>query len=183
MKRLLLMRHAKSSWKVSCGDRDRPLSPRGMKSAVAVAKELKRLGCLPCLVLSSDARRTRETYARMTSMWADEDLPVRVEYLAEFYAGVFDRPATEVIMDAVYTNARSEDTVMVLGHNMGWELALNELVGPRGRAGAPVLEMKTADCFVLERDMEEWEDIFTSYGKWAIRHQIRSRNLLTTKEG
>jgi phosphohistidine phosphatase len=61
-RRLILMRHAKSSWDdPALGDKDRPLNKRGRRSAVALGKWLAEKGYLPDVVLCSSAVRTRET--------------------------------------------------------------------------------------------------------------------------
>jgi len=65
--RLILMRHAKSSWKYhDLSDHERPLNQRGRKSAVKIAKELIRLEWIPDKLYSSDSARTRETWGRMS---------------------------------------------------------------------------------------------------------------------
>ena len=62
MKRLLLLRHAKSSWdNPSLKDRERPLAKRGMRDAPRVGRYLLQKEYVPDLVLSSPSRRTRET--------------------------------------------------------------------------------------------------------------------------
>lgn len=62
MKRLLLIRHAKSSWKnADLDDFDRPLSGRGKREAPAMALRLKQQGVQPDLILSSPAKRARKT--------------------------------------------------------------------------------------------------------------------------
>jgi len=90
------------------------------------------------------------------------------------------RPATGDRSQSVQEHAREDhESVLCLGHNMGWELALDELVGPRGRrsCGSP-LEMNTADLFVLECALDSWDDVFLSRGRWAVRQTIRSRELI-----
>jgi hypothetical protein len=77
-------------------------------------------------------------------------------------------------------------TILALGHNNSWQLALHDLLNkPPG-----TIDMKTADCFVLtpkknkDKDKEEdtdrfhWGDIYSSYGKWEVEHHIRSREVL-----
>jgi phosphohistidine phosphatase len=62
MKNLILLRHAKSSWKdTSLDDFDRPLSNRGRKDAPKVAQSLKQKGIQIDLIISSSAKRTKET--------------------------------------------------------------------------------------------------------------------------
>ena len=59
---LILIRHAKSSWKhPAMADHDRPLNDRGWMSARAMGNWLRERGHLPDAVLSSSARRTMET--------------------------------------------------------------------------------------------------------------------------
>jgi phosphohistidine phosphatase len=66
MKRLYLLRHAKSSWKdASLPDHDRPLAGRGRRAAKAIARHLRDQGIEPELVLCSSARRARETFERI----------------------------------------------------------------------------------------------------------------------
>lgn len=61
-KRLLLLRHAKSSWDdPSLTDHDRPLAPRGRKAARRIGEHLRREQIPIALVLCSSARRARET--------------------------------------------------------------------------------------------------------------------------
>ena len=62
MKTLLLMRHAKSSWDdASLDDFDRPLNDRGRAAAPFMGGLLRRENLVPDIVVSSPARRARET--------------------------------------------------------------------------------------------------------------------------
>lgn len=62
MKTLLLLRHAKSSWKQSDQpDHERPLNKRGKKEAPKVGKYLRENDLVPDLILSSTARRAHDT--------------------------------------------------------------------------------------------------------------------------
>lgn len=62
VKRLFLLRHAKSSWDdPSLADHDRPLAPRGRRASALIAEHLRRSRIRPALVLCSSAKRTRET--------------------------------------------------------------------------------------------------------------------------
>jgi phosphohistidine phosphatase len=66
VKRLYLLRHAKSSWKQpELADRDRPLAGRGRRAAKAIGRHLREAGIDPELVLCSPARRARETLERI----------------------------------------------------------------------------------------------------------------------
>src|SRR6478735_6393170 len=63
MRRLILIRHAKSSWAdAATADVDRPLDKRGRDGAALVGAWLAREGYRPDAALVSTARRTRETW-------------------------------------------------------------------------------------------------------------------------
>ena len=65
VKRLVLVRHAKSSWAdPDLDDHDRPLNGRGRRAAVRVGRHLRGAGLVPDLVLCSSAVRTRATLDR-----------------------------------------------------------------------------------------------------------------------
>src|SRR5512138_2218530 len=62
MKTLLLLRHAKSSWKhPELGDHDRPLNKRGKRTAPLLGALLQDQGLIPDLILCSSAVRTHDT--------------------------------------------------------------------------------------------------------------------------
>ncbi|CAN0501767.1 unnamed protein product, partial [Laminaria digitata] len=63
MKRLYLLRHAKSGWDdPGQDDFDRPLSRRGLRSSPLMGRYMQNLGYAPSIALCSPARRTRETW-------------------------------------------------------------------------------------------------------------------------
>jgi phosphohistidine phosphatase len=66
VKRLFLLRHAKSSWDdPGLDDHERPLSGRGRRASKLIREHLRREQITPSLVLCSSARRTRETLERV----------------------------------------------------------------------------------------------------------------------
>ena len=65
MPRLLLLRHAKSSWDdETVADYDRPLNGRGRSAVPTMGRHLAAHRLSPQKILCSSARRTRETLAR-----------------------------------------------------------------------------------------------------------------------
>jgi len=61
---LTLVRHAHAEWPDYSGrDFDRPLTPRGLEDALATARAIRSAGLQPTILLSSSARRTRDTAA------------------------------------------------------------------------------------------------------------------------
>lgn len=117
MRRLLLLRHAKSSWAdPGTRDHDRPLAERGRNAAALVGRYLQQETLVPDLVLCSSALRTCETLARL-------DLPARVEVVVthDLYLA---HPRT--VLDLVRAVDDAVSTLMVVGHNpTTHELALD----------------------------------------------------------
>ena len=129
MRRVYLLRHAKSSWKDrSLADRDWPLAARGKRAAKAVAGHVQAEGIRPDLVLCSPARRSRETLERIEAAFGD-----RVE--TRFEEALYGASEAELLarLRAVPPEL---DSVIIVGHNPGLEdlaLALSsEGAGGRG---------------------------------------------------
>lgn len=121
MRRLMVMRHAKSSWKSDAtSDHERPLNERGRRDAPRIAARLDALGWRPELVLSSTSERTRQTWVGMAERFSGAEVRFTEElYLcdaADALAEIAKLPAT----------AR---TVLLLGHNPGFEDLVEELCG------------------------------------------------------
>ena len=110
MKRLILTRHAKSSWNdPAMPDHDRPLNERGKAAAAELGVWLASRGYIPGEVLCSDAVRTRKTWDGVAP--ALPGTPVLNMKPALYHAG-------PDVMLAVLRNA-TEDCVMMIGHNPG----------------------------------------------------------------
>lgn len=158
LRRLVIMRHAKSSWKGEMGDHDRPLNKRGRREAPLVAAQLEARGWSPELVVSSDATRTRETLARMVDQfhpWPQVEFSPTL-YLAgphalrEIVAGVGDEIAT----------------VLALGHNPGWEEAVAWLSDEH-------VHLATADAVLLESSGDSWREALREEGTWQLVDILR----------
>ena len=114
LRRLVLLRHAKSSWEHELPDADRPLSPRGRRDAAAAGHWLAAHVGRPDLVLCSTAVRTRQTWGRARE--AEPDVlgtaPVR-----------FERDIYEAWSDTLLDLARAlpADVVsaVIIGHGPG----------------------------------------------------------------
>ncbi len=97
MKKLFLIRHAKSSWDdPGIPDIDRPLNGRGLRDAPQMAVLLKGMGIHPDRLVSSPANRAFTT--------------------ASFFAAAFGIPASEIeIVDDIY-EAMPQDILRVVHH-------------------------------------------------------------------
>lgn len=105
--KLILMRHAKSSWDTPAQDDfDRPLNDRGYRSAAALGDWLRAKGHVPDQILCSSARRTRETLEGLQLMDIDAQYQERLYHAA---------PQT---LAAALTEATGQ-TVLIIAHNPG----------------------------------------------------------------
>jgi phosphohistidine phosphatase len=110
MKRLILTRHAKSSWDDPLmADHDRPLNERGKMAAADLGDWLASRGYVPDEVFCSDALRTRKTWSGLAP--ALPGTPILTLKPALYHAGAD-------VMLAVLRHATT-DTVMMIGHNPG----------------------------------------------------------------
>lgn len=142
MKLLLILRHAKSSWKDrSLDDHDRPLNKRGRRDAPRMGRLLRQEDLLPDLILSSTAVRARTTAEIVadTSRYegALELTPELYGAEPEVYISLLGR------LDDDYHN------VMVVGHNPGLEQLLHTLTGTEE-------SLPTAALAKIELEIDAW---------------------------
>jgi phosphohistidine phosphatase len=150
--RLLLIRHAKSSWDdASLPDRERPLAGRGRKAAERMGAHLRNEGLRPDVVLCSPSRRTRETLELLEFSGAE------VTYVDELYgASAHDllASAREVRDDA--------EVIAVVGHNPGVQDLSMELARDEAAEEALRLRQKFPTCAVAIFDVDgAWRDVAT----------------------
>ena len=160
MKRLIVMRHAKSDWEAGASsDHERPLNERGKREAPSVGARLAELNAKPDLALVSDATRTRETWDRIKASFPRATM----ELEPSFYLAGLDAVRERV--------ARVDDdvqTVLILGHNPGWEELASALADKR-------VELKTAYAAFLEardEDTEAWSNVLVP-GGFKLRKVVK----------
>ncbi|MAH98184.1 MAG: hypothetical protein CMA12_02385 [Euryarchaeota archaeon] len=140
-RRLIVMRHAKSSWKEpNLEDHARPLNKRGIKDAPRIAEELYSRGWIPHLILVSSSRRTMQTLEMMKNRFGDLPSEVRPGI---YHASLYD--LLNELEDMV-----KNGTTMILGHNPGSELLINSLSGKWTR-------LPTASAALLVESDSTWE--------------------------
>ena len=117
MKRLTLLRHAKSSWDdPSLDDFNRPLNARGWKAARRMGRELKHRGMRFDLVLASTAARVRETIDGLEEKF-EFGAPIRFE--PRMYGA-----SAEALLSLVRALPESSHAPLLVGHNPGLEQLL-----------------------------------------------------------
>ncbi len=149
MKRLILTRHAKSSWDDPLmSDHDRPLNERGKAAAADLGQWLASRGYVPGEVLCSDALRTRKTYSGIAP--ALPGTPALELKPALYHAG-------PDVMLAVLRHATA-DVVMMIGHNPGISEFATRMV-----AHAPLnpefSRYPTGATLVVDFVADSWADV------------------------
>ncbi len=148
MKTLLVLRHAKSSWRdPALDDHERPLSARGRRDAPRMGALLRESGLMPDLVLSSDAVRARLTAEAVVAA-ARSAGEIRLDprlYLAS--------PAD--IVSRLRTVGETVETMMIVGHNPGLEELVARLTGERR-------DLPTAALAQVALPIDRWRDLTLS---------------------
>jgi phosphohistidine phosphatase len=120
--RLLIWRHAKSSWNnAHLADHDRPLAPRGRRAADVMADHLAGIDPPPALVLCSTALRARDTLEPLRSR-----LPAGTDVRIE--DDLYGASAAELLARLRQVD-ESTGSVLLVGHNPGLEDLAARLAG------------------------------------------------------
>ena len=160
MRRLVLMRHAKSSWSSGSGsDHARPLNRRGRDDAPRIAEALVSMGWRPDHALVSDAARTRETFARMTPTLGE--LPVT--FASELYLA-----DVSILRDAIAA-APDVETLFMLGHNPGCEDLHTWLTGSE-------IPFATATAALLVTEVA-WDEAASAPARFVMEAVVRPKSL------
>lgn len=157
MKRLILTRHAKSSWDdPMMSDHDRPLNERGQAAAADLGQWLVSRGYVPDEVLSSDALRTRETWDAVSKI---------VGGSAALHLKPTLYHAGPDVMLAVLKHATG-DCVMMLGHNPGIAEFAHRLVS-KTPISPEFRKYPTGATLVLDFAIESWAEVGFGQGVTA----------------
>jgi phosphohistidine phosphatase len=146
MRTLLILRHAKSSWKEpGLTDHDRPLNKRGQRDAPRVGELLDELDLVPQQIFSSDAVRAATT-ARMVAQACRFDLDL-LDITPHLYLATPD-----TYIQYVQRHGEGEGRVLVVGHNPGLEGLLHVLTGVDEH-------LPTAALAEVRLDIDDWSAI------------------------
>ncbi len=151
MRRVQLLRHAKSDWNAGAGnDHARPLNGRGRRSADTMGRFLAAAGEIPDVVYSSTAVRARTTAERAIEAGAwDVELVLRDDlYL----------PHADAVLGVVGEAADRAERVMVVGHEPTWSTVVAQLTGATAR-------MPTAACAGIDLLVPHWSAVAPGRGQ------------------
>ena len=162
MKIVLLMRHAKSSWKdPGLADHDRPLNKRGKRDAPRMGDLLNAEDLIPDAIYCSTARRAKST---VDGLLKNCNFVGEVNYTESLYHGGPD-DFFEII-----SNLPDEiQTVMLVGHNPDMEYFLDLTCDVQEH-------IPTASIAVIEFPLDNWAEI-THEEEGKLVHLWKPREL------
>lgn len=149
MKRVFIVRHAKSDWDNNLEDFDRPLNNRGHKDAPQMAQKLLKKGYKPDMLISSSAMRAITTAKYFASEFGYPDNCILEK--REIYDIGY-----KFVLDMIKELPENTKSVMIFGHNPDQShLATylsNEQIG----------NMPTCAVVGIEFDTDDWSAIIKS---------------------
>ncbi len=159
MRRLLLLRHAKSDWPDGVDDAMRPLADRGRDEAPAMGRAIAKLSLVPDFSMVSAALRTRQTWDLAARQFG-RDVPVRFE---EALYAASDKTILEFLRNAPADAA----TLMVVGHNPGMERLARSFAKSRNADAIRRVEKKYPTCAlaVIELPVNTWKEAAPPAGR------------------
>lgn len=161
MKKLLLLRHAKSSLDgANLPDFERPLNERGRRDAPLVGRFIREQRLRPEIVIASPAQRARETAALVLEAYGIE---TEIRYDERIYeAGVGN------LLEVISEIDGGKTEIMLVGHNPGMEYLIEHLTGET----RPVATAALASIIL---NAERWGEAIERGGQleWLVKPQER----------
>lgn len=146
MKKLILVRHAKSSWlDARHQDFDRPLNHRGHKDAPKMAKRMRKKDVEPDVFISSPAVR-----ALTTAKYFAEAFDVKPEHIIQVPALYY--ATLEVFFDTVSTINDIYKTAIIFSHNPAITEFANNLTSTK------IDDMPTCAMYAVKADIKSWKE-------------------------
>ena len=153
MKRLILVRHGKSSWKYDVADDKRPLKKRGFEDGKLIAGTFEKFYVPPVKIWTSPAVRAYETAKIFKEILSIEDKDFTIK--PSLYT--FNK---KDLLDAIKSCDDNVNKLMVFGHNPAMTGVVNEL-------GDKMFEnIPTTGLTVIDFDATSWKGI--SNGKTIL---------------
>ena len=154
MKTIILVRHAKSSWKdPTLDDFDRPLNKRGKKNAPFMGTKLKERGIMPDLMISSPAKRARKTAIKIAKAVGYPKKKIRFD-------GDMYHTGAQYLYTLVKTLKDKHESVMLFGHNPGFNDFAHMLLKHN-----TVTNIPTSGVYCISFDVDRWENVSVGKGE------------------
>lgn len=146
MKRLYLIRHAKSSWKYHVDDLHRPLKKRGVTDALLVAEYTKYLFQPPDKIICSPSKRTEQTAKVFLKHWKMDVNTI------EFNSKVYDFSGPNLIKTIRECNDLVNN-LMIFAHNF----AVTDFVNTFGTLD--VASVPTCGFVTIDFEIDSWKNL------------------------
>ena len=151
MKKLIVVRHSKSSWKdSSILDFDRPLNKRGKRDGEKMSKFLSQFIKSIDLLLSSSSYRTK-----LTSKYYQDSLIIKNSIFTD---GLYHASKKEII-ENFYNVDSSTNSILLIGHNPGLTEFINFSTDKN------LFNLPTTGTVVIDYPIEKWTEIEYISGK------------------
>jgi phosphohistidine phosphatase len=160
MRRLLLLRHAKSDWSdAGASDHERPLNRRGQEAAPRIGAYLHRHRLIPDSVLCSTARRARETWALVAAEIPKAPDATHVERIYE--------ATPRTLLDVLRNAEPGGKSLLVVGHNPGLHDLATLLIASGDLDDRERLREKlpTAGLVVIDFAIADWSKLHARSGR------------------
>lgn len=153
MKKIYLVRHAKSSWKDPLlDDVERPLNNRGKRDAPFMGNILKQLEILPDKVLTSPAKRAKKTAKMICREISYPSAEIRTSRI------LYEHSIDEVL-ELIQKTDDDINSIMLVGHNPTLTSLNNYLSDIR------IDNIPTCGIVFLEFKTDVWKDVGIETGK------------------
>jgi phosphohistidine phosphatase len=152
MKKLCIVRHAKSSWDdPGLLDLERPLNKRGKRDAPFMGERLKKYKVKPDLIISSPAKRAMKTAKIIASKI---NYPVKKITTADiiYNGSSFD------LLSLIRNTDEAISEVMLFGHNPEITALVNYLSEKR------ILNVPTCGFLCVEFNIDSWKEVSDKNG-------------------
>ncbi len=160
MRRLMLLRHAKSDWTdPRVRDHDRVLAPRGRVSAPKIGAYMAHHALVPDIAICSTATRARETWNLVAAAF---DRDIAIAYDQRLYEVV-----ASTLLGAIKETTRSAHSLIVIGHNPGLrDLAEHLMAAGDVDVRQQLLEkFPTAGLAVIDFPIDDWSKLHARAGR------------------
>lgn len=159
MRRLLLLRHAKSDWPDGYDDPLRPLAERGQRDAPEMGKAIARANIVPGLALISTSLRTRQTW-ELVAPQLGKEVSMREE------SGLYGA-SEKMLLDFALSVPDEIETLLLCAHNPGLERLARSFAKSGDADAIRRIEKKYPTCglAVIELPINAWKDALPPAGR------------------
>ena len=159
MRRLMLLRHAKSDWPGGVDDPERPLAQRGRQASPGMGRYMADEGLRPDLAIVSTALRARETWELAR--------PAFVENIVQRHEPRLYEARATAILEVIRETESGVHALLLVGHNPGFHDLALKLIGKASQSDLARLRRKypTAGLVVIDFDVGRWSEVSADLGR------------------